>query len=257
MTTPPAPAFERMDRRPMYQKIADLYRAEILSGQRAPGTVLPSVNELAALHEVSRDTAAAAISHLLVAKLVTTSHRGTFVAGADRVTWSARERSVQRPGGRPGGEGETVTVREKGIVLAPAYVGEIFSLPPNGMVIRREETARRGGRLIRLTVDWMPGPSGQVDIGELLSPGPIEGGTLGCVARAFGRQVAAGEDSWEARAADEREATALALPAGAPVLAVVTIFSDADGHPLLYTESVHPAGLVLTAAYELADEPAG
>jgi DNA-binding GntR family transcriptional regulator len=66
---------------PLSQQLAALLRAEIQSGQRAPGSRLPTIMQLATEHEVATATVVKALRILKREELVTgsTGH-GTFVA---------------------------------------------------------------------------------------------------------------------------------------------------------------------------------
>jgi GntR family transcriptional regulator len=239
------------DRRPMYQQVADFYRDLILSGELGPGQMLPSVTGMMTRHQVSRDTAHKAVGLLQVAKLVSTSTRGTYVRLNERNTRSPRERAI------PGllvSPSETVEVTAAGTVPPPVHVVEALDVPPGDLVIRREELTFDRGQPARLTVDWTAACGGHITCAHLLDLQPVEGGTLGCVERATGRTAVHGRDAVEGRAADEREARLLRIPAGTPVHAVVSLFSDADG-VLLYREAVVPPGLVSEYTYDLADVP--
>jgi GntR family transcriptional regulator len=65
---------------PLYRQIAEALRQKIDSGEYAPGTQLPTEDELIAEHHASRNTVRAAIKDLATSMLVETRHGiGTFV----------------------------------------------------------------------------------------------------------------------------------------------------------------------------------
>lgn len=65
---------------PLYEQLADILRAQIASGQLAPGRPIPSEQDLMDQHGVSRGTAARAVRLLRNEGLVTLVFgRGTFV----------------------------------------------------------------------------------------------------------------------------------------------------------------------------------
>ena len=239
-----------IDRRPAYQKIAEHYRAQILSEELKPGTVLPSVSESAAEWKVSRETAHKAMGQLTVAGLVWTSSRGAFVKGNDEITTTPHERAQLV---RAVTETEVITVTAAGAVAPPAYVTEILGTAPGELVIRREEVVTRHERPVRLTVGWTPAVGGHVTCAHLLELMPVDGGALGCVERATGRTAVHWRTSMEGRAADGRESGHLRMPNGAPCLAVVTVYSDPDG-VLMYEENVLPAGLKISYEGEIGSE---
>ena len=67
---------------PLSRQLAALIRSEIESGQRLPGSRLPSIGQLAAEHSIATATVVKALRILKEEGLVTgsTGH-GTFVAG--------------------------------------------------------------------------------------------------------------------------------------------------------------------------------
>lgn len=80
MASSPSPS-DRLAGLPVYQQIAGRLRAEIESGERAPGERLPTIRALAAALGVNRDTVALAYDALGRAGFVeATVGRGTFVA---------------------------------------------------------------------------------------------------------------------------------------------------------------------------------
>ena len=235
--------------RALYRQIADFYRSKILSEELRAGQQLPSVVDLMAEWEVGRDTAAKAIGQLQVEGVVWTSANGTFVAGNEDITTSPRERVRVS---RTMEAAEDAVVTAAGIVVPPVYVAELLGIMPGTAVVRREEVASRHKRPVRLTVDWVPS-LGQMHAAELLAAVRVDGGVVPFVERATGRRAVHGQDHLRGRASDDRESGHLRLPVGAPILAVVSLFSD-DDEVLVYEESCVPADLVFRYDYELGDD---
>ena len=72
---------QRDSPRPLSRQLADLLKREIASGERAPGSRLPSINELAAEHDVATATVVKAYRILRTeGVIVGSSGVGTFVA---------------------------------------------------------------------------------------------------------------------------------------------------------------------------------
>ncbi|MGA2831121.1 MAG: UTRA domain-containing protein, partial [Streptosporangiaceae bacterium] len=65
-----------------------------------------------------------------------------------------------------------------------------------------------------------------------------------------GRHITHAQDHLEGREADTREAAALQLPVGSPILAGTHVWSDQDG-VILYGEWVMPPKRVITYSYEV------
>lgn len=231
---------------PPYVQIADHYRARILNGDLAPGARIPSVSAIAREWRVAAATAAKAISRLSVEGAIYTSPRGSFVSSDEIIARPPGER-IRMSGVRPSG---TVEVTAADIVTALDYVAALLGIPPGEAVIRREEITHGHGRRRMLAVDWIPGISKEV-AEELLQHAPVLGGPEGSIERLTGRRVTHVQDHLRGRGADAREASALAITTGSPVLAGVHVWSDDDG-VLLYGEWVMPPDQVVSYAYSLA-----
>lgn len=232
---------------PGYVQIANYYRNAILTGELNPGDRLPSTNELAKQWHVARETASKAISRLQVEQAVYSTPRGTFVSSDDHITWTPGDR-IRRP--QPGGvtHGEKVTLSEAGIVLAPNYVAELLGIEPGSQVIRREEITTLRGRPRMLSVDWIPTNHVMAEA-ELLGP-PTPEGPAHVIETVTGRRVNHAQDHLEGREADTREAGALKIPVGSPILAGAHVWSDDEG-VILYGEWVMPPRQVITYSYEV------
>lgn len=233
---------------PAYEQIADHYRTLIQSGQLGPGSKLPSITDIATEWGVARATAQQAIGRLQVEHAVHTSTQGTFVSGdnviaptpADRIRIAAPQRV---------GHGETVEVTAAEIVVPPDYVNELLHLDPGAQVIRREEITSLRGKPTMLSVDWIPADSTLTALGALEKK-PLDGGPAHFLQTVAQRRITHGQDHLEGRAADAREAAALQIPTGAPVLAGVHIWSDAHD-VIVYGEWVMPAKRVVVYTYDI------
>jgi GntR family transcriptional regulator len=235
--------------KPAYVQVADYYRAAIRNGELSPGDRLPSITDIADEWHVARATVARAIGQLQVEKAVHTSTQGTFVSSDDVVTRTPGDR-IRAPLRVRIGRGETITLNAAEIVLSPDYVAELLGITPGSMVIRREEITALRGRPRMLSVDWIP--TGHVMAeAELLGP-PVPGGPAHVIETLTGHRVTHAEDHLEGREADTREAAALGIPVGSPILAGVHIWSDAEG-VILYGEWVMPPKQVITYSYEVTD----
>lgn len=242
------PDIER--REPAYVQIANFYRNAILSGELNPGDRLPSITEIADQWHVAKATAARAIERLAVEKAVYTSTQGTFVSADDHITRTPGDR-IRGPRPRRAANGEAVILNEAHIVLAPDYVAGLLGIDPGSMVVRREEITALRGRPKMLSVDWIP--TGHVMAeAELLGP-PAPGGPARVIETLTGRRVTHAQDHLEGRDADAREAGALGIPVGGPILAGTHVWSDVEG-VILYGEWVLPPRQVITYSYEVTDE---
>jgi GntR family transcriptional regulator len=236
---------------PLYAQLADHYRTAIRDGELVPGQQLPPITQLAAEWDISVSTAAKAISHLQVEGAIWTSPQGSFVSDEDIITRTPRDRITATAPRRSTGNGERIIVTASEIVTAPNYVAELLGVPIGVQVIRREEITHRKGQPRMLSVDWVSPVAAESAMlaAEATSPLPIDGGTIRLIERATGRTVTLGRDHLRGRAADAREAAALRLPIGSPILAGTNVWSDDDG-VLLYGEWVLPPDQVISYEYQ-------
>jgi len=234
---------------PPYAQIADYYRTEIVEGQRQPNARMPAIAEIAREWDVSASTAAKAVGLLQVEGLVYTSPQGSFVASprGTRTSRTPRDRVSASPAQRVAANGETVTVNAAGTVPAPAYVAEVLGVEPGTEIVRREEVAWHGAHAAELFVSWVP--AGNVmEIAGLLDGEPVPGRAITLIETITGRRPAYGRDYVRGRAADAREAAALRLPIGAPILAGTHVWSDDEG-VILYGEWCMPSDQVISYGY--------
>lgn len=232
---------------PAYVQIATHYRDRILTGELLPGDQLPPINTIAEQWHVSSATAAKAISRLQVERAVYSTPQGTFVSSDDHITRTPGDR-IRGPRPVRVGRGEKVILNEASIVLAPNYVAELLGVDPGSMVIRREEITTLRGKPRMLSVDWIPTKHVMAEA-ELLGP-PTPEGPEHVIATVTGRHVTHAQDHLEGREADTREAAALAIPVGSPILAGTHVWSDGEG-VIIYGEWVMPPKQVITYAYEV------
>lgn len=229
---------------PPYVQIQDHYRTAILDGTIKEGERLPSIAALAEEWGVAAATAAKAVSGLQVEGYVYTSTQGTY-ATLGKGAQSAHDRIEAMHRGRADRSGERIEITEAGIIDAPVYVAELLGIEPDGArVARRELIAYRGSQPQRLTVQWWP-----ASLVPALSVADIADPLLGIEERA-GRRPSDGRDWFVGRGADVREARALGIKPGDPVLGTTYTWADEEG-VLEYGESVLPEGKVVSFPYTI------
>jgi GntR family transcriptional regulator len=246
------PKAKRVD--PPYVQVMDHYRRLILDGALSEGDRLPPVAEIGREWGVSTATAGRAISQLQIEGFVRTNPQGTFVDTLKPVGDSPRDRMARvRRTGAAGSAAEMEVVRFAERIRVPVYVAELMNLDPGGDVIRREWVTTAGRRPraepVALSVAWFA-PELADAIPELLDTRPVSG-IIARIEAATGRVIAHGEDHLHARASDTREATALGLAPGAPILAGAYIWTDAEGTVLEYGEFCFPPRRTIRYDYDI------
>jgi GntR family transcriptional regulator len=241
---------------PPFVQIADHYRSQIQTGALSPGDRLPSVSEIATEWNVSRATAANAVGRLKVERLVDTSPQGTYVASDDV--------SVPTPGTRlqaalPDrvGPSETIEVTAAHTMKAPDYVASLLGLERGTEIIRREEITSLRGTPRMLEVDWIPTKSTLTALGALEKK-PLDGGTAHFLETVHHWPVDHAQDHLEARSADTREANALGITVGAPILAGANVWSHKEsGEVVMYGEWCIPEKHEVVYTYDVKRPTSG
>jgi GntR family transcriptional regulator len=246
------PKAKRVD--PPYVQVMDHYRRLILDGTLSEGDRLPPVAEIGREWGVSTATAGRAIGQLQIEGFVRTGPQGTFVDTLKPVGDSPRDRMARvRRTGVASSAAEMEIVRYAERIRVPVYVAELMNLDASGDVIRRESVIAAGRRPraepVAFSVAWFA-PDLADAMPELLTTRPIPG-LIARLEAATGRVIVHGEDHLQGRASDEREATALGLPPGSPILAGAYIWADTDGAVLEYGEFCFPPRRTLRYDYDI------
>lgn len=240
-------------------RIAEHYRQQIRDGILRPGDRLPSVRELSEQHAAATATIRAAMGWLRTEGWIVTTQRGSYVAEETVNTAAPADRLERvRRTGSVLGAGETKRVLSAALIVPPLYVAELFDQDPGGQVLRREYVVGTGRQRLALEVDWYP-PAFAELVPDLTStaPGsataehPGRGNDLiAQIEKACGRRVTHGRDAMHSRACDQREASALAIAVGTPILAGAHEWSDAQG-VIVYGEWCLPQRLTLGYEYKI------
>jgi GntR family transcriptional regulator len=238
-----------------YVQIANHYRQLILDGVFTEGDRLPTVAEIGKEWNVSASTASRGIGQLDIEGFVRVLARGTFVEPLSRGADTPRGRMTRvRQSGRAAPETEMEMVRVAELIRVPVYVGELMDLDLSGDVIRRESVTIAGRKPkaspVALNVSWFA-PQLAEAVPELLHTRRIPGGAIARIEVATGKLVTHGEDHLHGRASDAREASALGVPVGSPILAGAYLWTDSKGTVLEYGEFCLPERRTLRYDYEI------
>lgn len=250
------PRIERQP--PPYAQITDHYRRMIIDGTLTEGAPVPSVTKVAKEWKVAHATAARAMSQLQVEGLITSSTKGSFVAARDARASSPQDRiSRSHRIGTTDAADEKHTLRAAAVVPAPAYVAELFDVPPGSEVVRREWTTGEDIDHPRsLTVTWHPAAF-VPQVPDLLDMDPSKVGTLLSRIEAVAGKAKRARDFYHGRGADARESTALKLPVGAAILAMTwLVWSEEAGEDRLieYGESCIPPRHTVSYPYDISPD---
>lgn len=232
-----------------YREIVNHYKHAIQAGEYSDGDRLPSSREMADVHGTSHTTATRALRTLQLEGwarsegtrgTVATSPGGGVVLRMPII--GMRQAGVHTPGGR-------IDVLAAAVVQAPAHVAVALALEPQALVIRRMSTINRDGKVLRLSVNWMPGDFAPA-LPELLSLEHVWAGDL--IRERLGRTPSAEIDRFHAVTADEDQAKILRCPVGAALQARETRWHDDEGMIEL-GEAVYPPGVSVQAEYVKAE----
>lgn len=236
-----------------YAQIAQRIRDEIHAGTLQPGDRVPSVRELSKEYGVSRATADKALSALRSEGLVI-AVTGVGTQVADQVP------SVQTGGvrfrrmlsiGRATRVGERSEILSAELVPAPDDVAAALALEVGAPAVRRRRRFLDEEGVAAISTSWLAGELADA-VPALLSPERIQGGTIGAVSAATGRQPAPGLDTAKARLATADEAEALGLDQPSAVLVVEARLSDEDGKPLEFGVDVIGPDRPWSVGYDLS-----
>jgi GntR family transcriptional regulator len=236
---------------PMYLQIAEKLRAQIETGELAPGAQLPTEIELGNLYSSSRNTIRDAIKRLTSQGLVETRPgQGTFVTqrvdpfvtvlagdpargpGEGAAYLSAVNESNRRP---------SVTVPRVEVQVPSTEVKRRLHVPPNTQVVSRHETRHIDDIPWSLQTSFYPMDFITKGATRLLMAENIKEGAVQYLAEAIGvRQV--GYTDWiTARVPDKNEQSFFGLAHDATVFEIFRTGFDQTGTPLRVTVTVWPA----------------
>jgi GntR family transcriptional regulator len=236
------------DTSPAYLRIAAQLRAQITSGELAPGDQLPTETELMAEHGVSRTVAKWAISTLKGDGLVEGRRgSGVYVRSVRRIVRESASRDARTRGGATTspfardtaaaghhGGWEHHSAHEK----ADATVAARLSITPGDPVMRTSYRFLADDAPIQLSTSWEP----LAVTGGTPVEWPEDGAAVGVVARMdhIGVRIDETTERITARTATADERERLNLPARGAYVMVVERTYRAGGRPVETADIVFP-----------------
>ncbi|MGW2894427.1 GntR family transcriptional regulator [Streptomyces sp. NPDC001212] len=223
---------------PKYVRLAQTLQRRIEDGTYAPGTRVPSENQLVQAFGMSRPTVVRALELLKRdGWLESRQGYGTIVRGRpevveqkDRRGREALERDESQSAGR------LVEVRH---VPVPARVASELGLPKRAEVLMRRFLVEEDGEAVELVSSYFP--AGLVEGTELGSDEPLSGSSREHLEARKKVRFDHVVERVSARLPEAREAELLDLPDGVPVLSVLVVACDASGRSLQVSDVLLPA----------------
>lgn len=223
---------------PKYVRLAQTLQRRIEDGTYAPGTRVPSENQLVQTFGMSRPTVVRALELLKRdGWLESRQGYGTIVRARpevverkDRRGREALERDEAQSAGR---------LIDVGRVPVPARVASALGLPKGAEVFMRRFLVEEDGEAVELVSSYFP--AGMVEGTELEADAPLSGSTREHLEARKKVRFDHVTERVSARLPEAREAELLELPDGVPVLSVLVVARDASGRALQVSDVLLPA----------------
>ncbi|MFG2353752.1 GntR family transcriptional regulator [Streptomyces sp. NPDC048521] len=223
---------------PKYVRLAQTIQRRIEDGTYAPGTRVPSENQLVQAFGMSRPTVVRALELLKRdGWLESRQGYGTIVRGRPAVVEEKDRRGLEtltRDESRS--PGRLVDVGEEAV---PARVASALGLPKNAKAVRRRFLAEEDGEAVELVSSYFP--VGLVEGTDLAGGAALTAGVREHLEARKKVRFDHVTERVSARLPDVTEAELLGLPEGIPVLSVLVIACDASGQALQVSDVLLPA----------------
>ncbi|MCS5478834.1 GntR family transcriptional regulator [Corynebacterium sp. YIM 101645] len=224
---------------PMYKQIKEILRREITSGTADPGVPMTEA-QLLERFGVSRAPIRQALSDLTTEGFVYRKQgKGTFPVVGARVD---RPADI-RPGGlfqflADKGLKPTSTVSEPERVVPPARIRARLGLPEDERLLHFTRLMSIDGEPLVDADVYIRSPEGFLPSVEFLEE---RGSAMELLEREYGITLDRAEHEAWATAATTRQAKALGVAEGSPLLAIETIFFSTGGVPAGWRLAIHQA----------------
>ncbi|MFC0602318.1 GntR family transcriptional regulator [Streptomyces palmae] len=236
-----------------YRQLAEHLRQQINRGDYPPGSTLPRIIDLMAVHSLSRQTVREAIGVLADEGLVVTMGKGgTQVRNRLRVRIPlSRYSRVLRPGGTKGpwesacaqqGLDGRMKVVDVSRGQGPEGVAALLDAPEDAELLHRCRHATIGpDDVVQIQRAWYL--ADLADEVGISGEGKVVGGVFAAFAAA-GHPPAKASERVESRMPSPSEAAQLRIGGKVPVIAVERVTRDREGRALEVLRSVAPADRV-------------
>lgn len=227
-----------------YADIAADYRKNIADGRLVPGDEMPTVNDVAAIYGVARNTAVRAYTLLKKEGLITTrAGAGTVVAQRPNVVVTGEARLARgEAGGKHYAPGETSTGHESWRQpCTDLGICRALGIAPHSEVIIRRRVFRRDGRVTVIALNHIH-PRVLDNVPEVLQQGKLPRSWRALYTERTGRELNRSPELFGARhaTADELAALEVIAPdsAAVPVLVSYSTHHDEEG-PVTVWEDIY------------------
>ncbi|MFI6998759.1 GntR family transcriptional regulator [Nocardia sp. NPDC050175] len=235
------------DGQPLSKKIAADLRQSILSGERAPGTLLPSERELIEQYNTSKSTANKAIALLRSEGLLDSQFgRGTFVRKRPpiRRVSAARRHAEHRSSGKPifdtmaidQGQVPSRRMLEIGRTPTPVDAAPWLQIASGEEVVVRRRLQLLDGEPAVISTSYYPlwvAAGTRLESPEALPEGPDE------LIESLGHRFVRGVEVFQARMPTPEEAELLRLPIGVPIVRMWDVDYDEEGRTLQVASDIY------------------
>ncbi|MFE9578855.1 GntR family transcriptional regulator [Nocardia sp. NPDC006044] len=237
------------ERQPLSKKIAADLRESILSGERAPGTLLPSERELIEQYKTSKSTANKAIAFLRSEGLLDSQFgRGTFVRKRPPVrrVSAARRHAEHRSSGKPifdtmaidQGQVPSRQMLRIGRIATPPDAAIWLQVPPGEDVVIRQRLQLLDGEPAVISTSYYPlwiAAGTRLESPEALPEGPDE------LIESLGHAFVRGIEMFQARMPTPEEVELLQLSPGVPIVRMWDVDYDSEGRTLQVAHDIYAA----------------
>jgi GntR family transcriptional regulator len=243
----------RVKKAPPYLQVVEHYRRQILDQELVPGDRLPTVEEMAERHGLSRATTEKVLRSLRAAGLVETSNRGSRIAQHEQIILSPQGKlHSAHTTGRIDPMPVTARILRSHLIDAPTRVRGVMGISPGGKVIeRRRLTIGPDGKPVAVSSSFIHSRYAR-DVPELLAIDPLPGGTISAIARVSGRMPVRGYDLVGGGGASPEEAAELGVEFDRHMLRGRNTWLDANDQVVEYGEFAVPVPFYMPYEYVIA-----
>lgn len=219
---------------PYYRQLADLLRQEI-DGQQQGGETyqLPSENELAERHGLSRATVRHALDELAREGWIYTQKGVGSFAPVRRVEQDVTALVSTTADMRRRGWSLVTKVLEVVLLPAPAHVADALELPEDDLVYKLRRLRVVDQAPLSVQTAYLPAA-----LCPNLPENDLSGSLYQLLEGRYGLTLWTGSETLRARTATAEEADLLDMPAGAAVMYAERVTYGADGRAVEYLEAV-------------------